>query len=232
MWPIRIDPMSDQIANVRLTESTRVEAFSDAVVAIIITILVLELRVPAHEPGQLLAALSHLWASIFAFLISFLYIGVIWLNHHALFARIRYVDRGLHWINLGILLTCALIPFPTAVLAEALREGNAADLRIATALYAVVAGLMSAAWIPIFPYLRDHPELIEPGTDASFFHAQRIRPWIGVVFYAAAIAIGFLSPGLALALFTLMIIFHAVTSEDIRSVPFLARQRPRGSDSG
>jgi uncharacterized membrane protein len=223
--------MSNKIANVRLTESTRVEAFSDAVIAIIITILVLELRVPSHEPGQLLAALSHLWASIFAFLISFLYIGVIWLNHHGLFARIRHVDRGLHWINLGILLTCALLPFPTAVLADALREGNAADLRVATALYAMVAGLMSAAWIPIFPYLRDHPQLIEAGTDTSFFHAQRIRPWTGVMLYAAAIAVGLFSPVLALALFIFMIIFHAATSEGIR-VPFLARRGPRGPDEG
>jgi hypothetical protein len=59
-----------------------------------------------------------------------------------------------HWINLGILLTCRLLSFPIAVLPDALREGNLVDQRVATALYGLVAGLMSAAWLPVFPYLR------------------------------------------------------------------------------
>jgi len=72
----------DRTTSVRLTESTRVEAFSDAVMAIVITILVLELRVPEHEPGRLLTALLNMWGPVLAFLISFLRVSVIWLNHH------------------------------------------------------------------------------------------------------------------------------------------------------
>jgi uncharacterized membrane protein len=219
----------DTSPSVRLTESTRVEAFSDAVIAIAITILVLELRVPPHEPGQLSAALAQMWASIVAFLISFLRVGVIWLNHHGLFAHIRRVDRRLLLLNLGVLLNCTIIPLPTAVLADALRGGNLADLRVATVLYASLAGLQSAAWIPVFPYLRDHPELVEPGTDAAFFHAQRVRPWVAVGLDAVAVAVSIVSPVLALVLWTVAVIFLGVTSEGVRAIPFLARRRARGS---
>jgi uncharacterized membrane protein len=66
-------------------------------------------------------ALLKVTVSIFGFMSSFLYIGVIWPNHHGLSACVRHVDRGLHRINLGILLTCTFLPFPTAVLADALR---------------------------------------------------------------------------------------------------------------
>jgi uncharacterized membrane protein len=195
--------------------------------AIVITILVLELRVPPHAPGQLLGALGDMWTSAVAFLISFVRVGVIWLNHHALFARIRRVDRRLLWLNFGILLSCTIIPFPTAVLADALREGNAVDLRVATVLYALLAALQLAAWIPVYPHLRDHPGLIEPGTDAAFFHAQRVRPLIGVSADLIAAGAGVVSPVLALVLWAFSVIFLAATSEGGRAFPFLAPRRPR-----
>jgi uncharacterized membrane protein len=179
---------------VRLTDSSRVEAFTDGVFAIVITILVLELRPPEHEDGGLLRGLLSQWASYLAFLMSFLYVGIVWMNHHALFSRVRFVDRGLQWVNFSILLTAAVVPFPTAVLAEALHGGNPTDQRAAVALYALVAGLMSAAWIAVFPYLRDHPQLVEPGTDPTYFHAQRMRPWTGVILYTAAGLLGLLAP--------------------------------------
>lgn len=77
--------MSDSPPGVRLTDSARVEIFSDAVMAIVLTLLVLELRVPPHEPGRLPAVLAQMWPSVVAFLISYLRVGVIWLNHHDLF---------------------------------------------------------------------------------------------------------------------------------------------------
>jgi hypothetical protein len=98
------------------------------------------------------------------------------------------------------------LPFPIGVLADALREGNLAGQRVAAALYALVPPLMSAAWIPHFPYLREHPKLLKPGTDPEYFHAQRIRPWIGVIFCAVAIAVGLVSPLPALVLFSFMVI--------------------------
>ena len=212
---------------VRLTDSSRVEAFTDGVFAIVITILVLELRPPEHEDGGLLRGLLSQWASYLAFLMSFLYVGIVWMNHHALFSRVRFVDRGLQWVNFSILLTAVVLPFPTAVLAEALHGGNPTDQRAAVALYALVAGLMSAAWIAVFPYLRDHPQLVEPETDPAYFHAQRIRPWTGVILYTAAGLLGLLAPLIGLILFVVMIVFHGLTSDGVHEAPSIRRRASR-----
>ena len=206
----------------RLTETTRAAALSDGVFAITITLLVLEIHRPEdYEPGGLLHALLEQWPSYLAYAVSFLYIGVVWLNHHSLFSKLRRLNLGFRWINLGILFTTAILPFPTAVLASALAPGNSSyDQRVAVTVYALVAAAMSASWLPVFPYLRDHPELLEPTATAEYFHAQRPRPVIGVALYALAAPVAwFLGPAVGLSLLVLMIIFHAVTSEGLHEGP-------------
>jgi hypothetical protein len=121
------------------------------------------------------------------------------------------------------LLTTALLPVPTGVLAEALSEGNLADLQVAVALYALTACVMSAAWVPIFPYLRDHPELVQEGAEPCYFHLQRMRPWTGVGLYLLGAAVGVLYPLAGLLLFVVMILFHAITSEGPSNVSVLGR---------
>ena len=117
----------------RLTETSRTAALSDGVFAITITLLVLEIHRPeGYEPGGLLHALLENWPSYLAYAVSFLYIGVLWLNHHSLFSKLRRVNLGFRWINLGILFTTAVLPFPTAVLASALAPGTSPyDQRVA-----------------------------------------------------------------------------------------------------
>ena len=159
----------------RTPSSVRVEAFSDAVFAII-TLLGLEIGRPEVGHGDLGSELLHQWPEYLAFAVSFLYIGVIWLNHHALFAGISRVDSGLNWINLGILGTSTLVPFSTGVLTPALSEGTPADQQAAVALYAIVAALMSAAWVPVFPYLHRHPDPLVDPSEARVLRAQRSRP--------------------------------------------------------
>ncbi|MEU8567303.1 TMEM175 family protein [Streptomyces pathocidini] len=207
--------------DIRISDTGRVEAFSDGVFAIVITLLVLELTSPEHEPGGLLAGLLHQWPSYVAFLLSFLYIGVLWLNHHALFRRIGRMDAPLRWINLAILLGVVIIPFPTAVLADTFAEGHSVrDERVAVTLYALAAAVMSAPWWVVFTYLRDHPYLLEPGTSPAYFHAQRVRPLTGLVLYGICGLTGwFISPVVGLACIAIMIIYHAVTSEGLREGP-------------
>src|ERR1700710_1983742 len=115
-----------QAARGPLAESGRVEAFSDGVFAIVITLLVLDLR-PPEIHGEFLHGLGEQWPGYVAYLASFGYVGVIWINHHQLFTRIAVVDTGLLWRNLALLLATSILPFPASVLAAAFRHGSHTD---------------------------------------------------------------------------------------------------------
>src|SRR3977135_771190 len=172
--------------HVRLAETDRLETFSDGVLSITMTLLVTEIVRPDHASGQLLEKLAAQWASYIAFLASFCYAAVIWLNHRAVFARVRYCDRSLHLANLFLLLTSALIPFPTAILSAAIQSGNEFDARVAVALYATIAGAMCLSWLVVFHVLSIHPYLLEDGVDPDFFPKERLRATLGIILYAIA----------------------------------------------
>lgn len=205
------EPRRERIAI--LADSGRVEAFSDGVLAIAITLLVLDLRIPEHEPGRLLHELTRLWPTYLAYLGSFCYIGVVWVNHHALFTKITGVTNGLLWRNLALLLAVSVLPFPTATVADAIRTGSHSDQLVAIALYGSIAALMAATWWTIFDYLADRPELLRDDLPERFFHDEKRRAVLGMATPPLAVLIGILAPGLALASFTFMAIFYAVTSQ-------------------
>lgn len=198
----------------------RTEAFSDAVFAIVITLLVLDLTNPHYRPGGLGDALAGQWPAYLAFGFSFVYVGVIWLNHHALFRRISRLDLALNWINLCVLAGAVIIPFPTAVLAGAFADGARNDERVAVVLYAIAAALMSAAWLGAFGYLGRHPELLEPGTTPRYVRKQLGRPLTGIGLYTVSGLAGwFISPIAGLICIIVMITYHAVTSEGLHEGP-------------
>jgi uncharacterized membrane protein len=200
---------------VRLSETDRLEAFTDAVLSITMTLLVAEIVRPDFAPGQLLDRLAAQWTSYIAFLASFSYAGVIWLNHRAVFARVRYCDRSLHLANLLLLLPSALIPFPTAILSTAIQAGNAHDAKVAVLLYAAIAGAMCLAWLVLFHVLSVRPYLLEDHVKPDFFPKERIRAVLGVILYALAGIAGLSMPKLALLVFLALPIFYGVTSEGL-----------------
>ncbi|MGS2618764.1 TMEM175 family protein [Micromonospora sp. LZ34] len=213
----------------RLAELDRLKAFSDGVFAIVITLLVLELRVPSYEPGGLLSALLHEGSSYLAFVVSFVYVGVLWLNHHALLRLLGGTNLALNWINLAILFGVVIIPFPTAVLASAFtQDGDRHDRQVAVALYALAAALMSVPWLVVFGYLRRRAEVRGAGVDDAYVRAQERRPVTGLVLYGLAGLLGWLvNPVVGLVGIIVMIVYHAVTSEGIRRRRRSPAGRPR-----
>src|ERR1051325_4965783 len=128
-------------------ETARVEAFSDGVFAIAITLLILEIKVPpvGHD-GHLREALAQLWPSYLAYVASFATIGVMWLNHHRLFTLIVKNDDGIVALNLLLLLPISWTPFPTALLAEHLHGPDSVAAGVVYAgsffLIAIIFNLM------------------------------------------------------------------------------------------
>ncbi len=195
------------------SDTSRALAFSDAIFAIIITLLVLDLRVPNVPAGRLLSGLLSQWPAYVAYLASYSYVAVVWLNHKAAFDRIQQVDRGLHWMNLFVLFTTALLPFPTIVVSHALQEHDNADQRLAIAFYALIGALLCATWLAFYHYLARHPDLLKEQVREEFFHSERIRALAGVVLYVLAGVVGYLvTPLVGLGIFLVLPVFYAVTS--------------------
>ena len=192
----------------RLSESSRVEAFSDGVFSIAITLLVLELAVPAVR-GEFQADLANEWVSYVAYLAAFATIGVVWMGHHTVFSLVSGIDPGLLWRNLVLLLTVSVVPFPTAVIASSWRVGTSADQAAAVVAYALVGMASGVAWLLLFGYLRKHVELLDPSADRRFFRLT--EPGITLVGYGVAALIGwFVSPALALAIFLVFPVLYAL----------------------
>ncbi|HEY9308776.1 MAG TPA: TMEM175 family protein [Microbacterium sp.] len=155
---------------------------------------------------------------------SYTYLAVIWLNHKAAFTRIREMDRGLQWANLAILATLALVPWPTAVIAETARTGNLADERVAVALYAIVGALLCLSWLVFFSYLARHPDLTREEVDDEYFARERPRALVGVVLYVAAGIAGVLiHPLVASVVFLLLPAFYGLTSHGFDQRPAFFR---------
>ena len=197
-----------------LAESGRVEAFSDGVLAIAITLLVLDLHT-GHHVGEVGQELIAQWPTYLAYVASFVYIGVVWVNHHALFARIAQVDSGLLWANLGLLLTTSILPFPTAELAFAMGSGTHQDQLSALFLYALISSAMGLSWLIVFTYLRRHPQLLEKDVPPTFFDVERRRAIAGVLAPVLPAVVALISPFAALVILIATPIFYALTAEGL-----------------
>lgn len=171
----------------------RVEAFSDGVLAVAITLLVLDLHV---EAGKGHPSLSHqlgaAWPSYVAYVVSFFVIGVIWVNHHALFNLIRDVDRVLQFQNLLLLMFVTTLPFTTSTLADFVREGGE-DARVAVALYGISNVGMAISFTMMLARIVHHGLLRQPVSREVGDAAIR-RFGLGTIVYPIATVLGLLWP--------------------------------------
>jgi uncharacterized membrane protein len=168
----------------------RIEAFSDGVFAIALTLLILEIRPPPLEaggdPGQFFAALLGLWPSFLAFFLSFFVVLVMWVNHHELFAMARGVDHPFMFANGFLLLVVTFVPFPTALLARFL--GTAAG-SAAAAFYCATFLVTGIAYNLLFFSIAHKRRLVRPEVGDEELARVRRAYSLGVFVYATSVAL-------------------------------------------
>ena len=189
-------------------ETSRVEAFSDGVFAIAITLLILEIKIPGAGSGALAADLLGQWPSYLSFLISFAFIGIMWINHHRLFTHIGRCDDVLLVLNLLLLLGVVVVPFPTAVLAMHLGRP---DQRAALILYNSTYIFIAVAFNLLWRYASSGKRHLLAG-DVDAASVQRIsRQYaFGPVWYLVCLALSWVSAAASLALNFALACFFAL----------------------
>ena len=184
----------------------RLEAFSDGVIAILITIMVLELKVPR---GNDLAALSGFLPVLCTYVLSFVFLGIYWNNHHHLFQAVTRVDGRVLWANLHLLFWLSLVPFVTAWMGE----HPAAPVPVA--VYGVDLFLAGCAY-----YVLARRLVALHGRESTLARAlgEDRKGLLSIVVYAAAVGLAFVRPGLALALYVVVAVIWLVPDRRIERI--------------
>jgi TMEM175 potassium channel family protein len=188
----------------------RLESFSDGVIAVAATLLVLNLVVPAvGSPGGLAHALGREWPAYFAYAVSFITIGIIWINHHAMIGRLRQADHSILILNLVLLLTIGLLPFATNLLSSYLKASE--GQHVAAAVYAGAFLLMAVAFAVLnWHILMRKAHLLH--TELPYDERRRIlmRSVAGLGPYIVATGVAFISPYATLAISAALAAFYAL----------------------
>ena len=186
---------------------SRVETFSDGVFAIAITLLVLTIAEPSTY-RNLGHQLWDRWPSLLAYVVSFMVIGIMWLNHHSIFTYLERVDRPFVYLNQMLLLTVVFVPYPTGILGEAIRRGE--GTQTAALFYSLVMAVNAMCWAALWLYAssgrrllrEDFPEQDRRGATAAFA--------AGGVVYTLAIGLAFVSAYAVLAFHFAAAVYYAV----------------------
>lgn len=188
--------------------TTRLAAFSDGVLAIAATLLILDVRATGEPLGH---ELVHIWPSYVAYATSFTTIGIIWVNHHTVIDQISHVDRRFLFINLFFLMVVAFIPFPTQLVAEHVRGGGA-DARDAALAYGLTCTLMAISFGLMWRYVVHERRLLrsdaDPATVAGI--TRSFRP--GVPLYLTATLVAFASPAVSVSMYVALAAFYVLES--------------------
>ena len=180
----------------------RTEAFSDGVFAIVITLLILEIKVPDPHSipvGQVAHELPHrLWelkAMIIAYVLSFFIVGTFWVAHHNIFKLIRRTDRMFMWINLALLMAVAFIPFPTALI------GEYVDQPIAIVVYGLTVTACSVMLLLLWTYATTDHRLVDPELPPALIKRVKGQMWLAPPIYLVAIGLAYVDLWMSFLLF-------------------------------
>ena len=197
-----------RIGRERPRDSDRVEAFSDAVMAIAMTLMAVELlQVPGGGPEESLAsALRHEWPAYLAYFVSFLLIGQVWVTHHNMWRYVERTDQMLLFFNLMLLLFVAVVPFAAALLAEHL-QGSASEKRLTAGIYVGVV-LGEALFFNLSWWWASRRGLLHPGMHSDLVRAVAHRYAIGPVLYLVAFSFVFVNAVVSLTLYLLLVFFY------------------------
>jgi uncharacterized membrane protein len=186
---------------------SRLEAFSDGVFAIAITLLVLTIAEPSSY-RNLGHQLWDRWPALAAYVVSFLVIGIMWLNHHSIFNNFDRIDRPLVYLNQVLLLTIVFVPYPTGVLGEALRRGE--GTQVAAVFYSATMALNAYAWAALWLYASSGRRLLDEGFPEGARRSATVAFTAGPVLYTLAIGIAVINAYAALAFQGLLAVYYAV----------------------
>jgi TMEM175 potassium channel family protein len=199
-------------------ETGRLEAFSDGVFAVAITLLVLNIKIPGIEADD-----THLWQEFFnnwpmlvAYITSFVTIGVMWLNHHRLFIHIRHTNTTLMLLNLLLLLIIVFIPVPTALLAEYLVR---LDLHMAAVLYGGTFFLMACCFNILWRYASYHNRLLGQNVDSRSVEAISRQYLFGPILYIIIFGVAWINTLACIILSFILALFFAIPGPSLHSTP-------------
>ncbi len=200
------------------SDTNRLEAFSDGVFSIAITLLVLEIKVPGKDElrsvGSLWSALGHRWPNYLGYVLSFLVIGVMWANHHALFEYIKRADRPLMFANLLLLMGVAFVPYPTAILASNLADP--ATQTTATVFYGATLVFTSIAFNTLWWVGRRHGRRLATDVSEKGLRTITRRYAAALVCYATATALAFINVWLSLAIHFILALWNSFSERALK----------------
>jgi uncharacterized membrane protein len=190
-------------------ETGRVEAFSDGVFAIAITLLILAVGIEqALRGGELSHQLLDLWPAYIAYAVSFLTIGIMWVNHHQVFRLFARVDRPLLLLNILLLMLIAFVPFPTRVVADHAQSPD--DRQAAALLYGSTMTITAILFFSVWYYGSRH--VLRPDADRRLVSGITRSYLPGAPTYAFATLVAFVSSAASLVLFAVIALFYALSS--------------------
>jgi uncharacterized membrane protein len=193
--------------------STRLEAFSDGVFAIAITLLILEIAVPVGAENDLLGALLRLWPAYLAYFVSFLTVGMVWVEHTAITDYLDRADSVLLRLNLLLLLVVAFLPFPTKLMAEYVGESE--PERVAVVFYGLTLLAISVAEVLLWRYALEQRHLIRADADEEELAALTVKLAPSLGFYAVAIAISLALPSVGVFLYLAIAIYLVIPARTL-----------------